>query len=137
MSTEPPIVIANTPDGALSDLATLATWDAVETRDRVRIREVSAQEVAEAAIARAEKARHLGAVVEPMYERARSAARNGRQRGSPGGCAHVRQRPGPDSRRSHRLGLAGVGPLRFTQDRPVRQSLRGDRRRDAGQERHP
>jgi len=77
MSTEPPIVIANMPDGALSALTTLATWDAVETRDRVRKREVSAQEVAEAAIARAEEARHLGAVVEPMYERARSAAGTG------------------------------------------------------------
>src|SRR5258708_23143890 len=58
-----------------SDLATLATWDAVETRDRIRKKEVSPLEVAEAAIARAEEARRLGALVAPVYERARERAR--------------------------------------------------------------
>jgi amidase len=57
------------------DLAALATWDAIETRDRIRKKEVSALEVADAAIARAEEARHLGAVVEPIYERGRQRAR--------------------------------------------------------------
>jgi hypothetical protein len=55
-------------------IRTLAAWDAVETRDRIRKSQVSAQEVVEAAIAHAEEVRHLGAVVERMYERARANA---------------------------------------------------------------
>jgi amidase len=51
-------------------LEALANWDAVETRDRIRKKEVSAEEVIRAAIVRAEEARHLGAVFEPTYERA-------------------------------------------------------------------
>lgn len=50
----------------------LATWDAVETRERIRRKEVTTQEVLEAAIARSERARHLGAVFEYTYERARA-----------------------------------------------------------------
>src|SRR5579859_5346481 len=54
--------------------AELAGWDAVETRDHIRAKDVSVQEVVEAAIARAEAAADLGAVVTPLYERARTAA---------------------------------------------------------------
>jgi amidase len=57
-----------------SDRTTLASWDAVETRDRIRKKDVSAQEVLEAAIARAEQARHLGAVLTTSYDRARASA---------------------------------------------------------------
>jgi amidase len=59
------------------DRSKLATWDAVETRDRVLARDVSAEEVALAAIARAEEVRHLGAIVVTTYERARERARRG------------------------------------------------------------
>src|SRR5580704_9239076 len=59
-----------------SELSALAAWDAVETRDRIRKKDVSAEEVLEAAIARAEEARPLGAVFEPTYERARAGAAN-------------------------------------------------------------
>lgn len=48
----------------------LADWDAVETAERIRKGDVSAREVVEAAIARAEQAEHLGAIVEGTYERA-------------------------------------------------------------------
>ena len=41
----------------------LGSWDAVETAERIRSREVSAKEVVEAAIVRAEASAHLGAVV--------------------------------------------------------------------------
>ena len=62
-----------------SDRNALAAWDAVETRDRIRSKDVSAAEVLEAAIARSEEARHLGAVFETTYDRAResTAARDG------------------------------------------------------------
>jgi amidase len=56
-----------------ADVATMGAWDAVETRDRIRKKEVSIQEVLEAAIARAEEAQHLGAVFEPTYARARAS----------------------------------------------------------------
>lgn len=52
----------------------LADWDAVETSERVKRREVSAAEVVEAAITRARDAAHLGAIVTPTFERAREAA---------------------------------------------------------------
>jgi amidase len=60
---------------SMSAPSELAAWDAVETRNRVRRRDVSVEEVVRAAIARAEDARPLGAVVEPTYERARIQAR--------------------------------------------------------------
>jgi amidase len=53
------------------DRATLAGWDAVETASRIRSKEITADEVVEAAIERAEKAHDLGGVVEPCYSRAR------------------------------------------------------------------
>jgi amidase len=53
---------------------TLGAWDAVETGDRIRKKEVSVREVLEAAVARAEAAQHLGAVFEPTYDRARELA---------------------------------------------------------------
>jgi amidase len=56
-----------------SEVTTLAAWDAVETSDRIRKKEVSIQEILEAAIARAEEAQHLGAVFEPTYARARTS----------------------------------------------------------------
>lgn len=59
-----------------SDLPTLAAWDAIETCARIRRKDVSAQEVVEAAIARAEEARHLGAVFENTFERARAGVAN-------------------------------------------------------------
>lgn len=51
-----------------------AEWDAVETRDRLRRGEVSAAEVLEAAVVRAQAAQPLGAVVTPTFERARARA---------------------------------------------------------------
>ncbi len=59
---------------ASSDLATMAAWDAVETRDRLHTKDVSAHEVLEGAIARSEDAQHLGAVFERTYDRARAKA---------------------------------------------------------------
>jgi Asp-tRNA(Asn)/Glu-tRNA(Gln) amidotransferase A subunit family amidase len=47
-------------------------WDAVEIRDRTRKKDVAAHEILEAAIARADEARHLGAVFTPTYDRART-----------------------------------------------------------------
>ncbi|HWW86550.1 MAG TPA: hypothetical protein VNZ26_23310 [Vicinamibacterales bacterium] len=69
-----------------ADFATMAAWDAVETSDRIRKKEVSLQDVLEAAVGRAEEAQHLGAVFEPAYARARtsvgsSIGRRGRGRG--------------------------------------------------------
>ncbi|MBL8911374.1 MAG: amidase [Archangium sp.] len=51
------------------------TWDAVETAERLRRREVSAVEVVDAAIARAEKLENLGALVTRSFERAREHAK--------------------------------------------------------------
>ena len=53
------------------DLSTFAKWDAIETRDRIRAGSVTIDEVLEAAIARAEAAKHLGAIVATTYDRAR------------------------------------------------------------------
>src|SRR5215208_3677161 len=58
-----------------SERAALASWDAVETATRVRNKDVTAAEVVDAAIARAEEAAHLGAIVTESYERARARAR--------------------------------------------------------------
>lgn len=55
----------------------LARWDAMETADRVRRREVSAAEVVEAAIVRAERARPLNAIVTATFDRARAEAGRG------------------------------------------------------------
>jgi amidase len=52
----------------------LRSWDAVETAERLRRREVSPREVVAAAIARAERASHLGAVVTATPERALAEA---------------------------------------------------------------
>jgi len=51
---------------------TMASWDAVETADRIRRGDVTAGEVLEAAIARAEAAAQLGAVVVASFDRARA-----------------------------------------------------------------
>jgi len=51
-----------------------AELDAVETALRIKRREVSAREVVDAAIARAEKASHLGAIVTDTFEQARRQA---------------------------------------------------------------
>ncbi|MEO7111139.1 MAG: amidase [Polyangiaceae bacterium] len=53
------------------DLTSLAEWDAVETRERIRTGSVSTDEVLEAAITRAEASQHLGAIVASTYDRAR------------------------------------------------------------------
>jgi amidase len=70
-----------------SDRAALAGWDAVETAQRVQKKDVTVEEVLDAAISRAEDARGLGAVVEASYERARtlpsSLAREGALWGVP------------------------------------------------------
>jgi amidase len=50
--------------------AELADWDAVETAARIRRGDVSAREVVEAAILRAEQAKDLGAIVETTFEQA-------------------------------------------------------------------
>src|SRR4051812_48018522 len=54
----------------------LGTWDATETAARIRKKDVSATEVIEAAIARAEAASALGAIVVDTFERARAASRS-------------------------------------------------------------
>jgi amidase len=58
-----------------ADLDPLAQWDATETARRIRAREVSALEVIDAAIARAERAAPLGAIVTATFELARDAVR--------------------------------------------------------------
>ncbi|MFT3709668.1 MAG: amidase family protein [Archangium sp.] len=50
-------------------------WDAVETADQIRRKQVSVLEVVDAAIARAEKLDGLGALVTKSYERAREHAK--------------------------------------------------------------
>src|SRR5579871_3247176 len=60
-----------------------ASWDAVETAQRIRAREVSAREVIDAAIARAEAASPLGAVVTTTFEQARNAKPTGPMAGVP------------------------------------------------------
>ena len=57
----------------LADETTLRDWDATETAAAIRRKDVSASEVLEAAIARAERAALLGAIVTPTFDRARSA----------------------------------------------------------------
>jgi len=52
----------------------LGSWDAVETAERVRAGDVSAREVIDAAIARAEAAADLNAVVTAAFDRARRLA---------------------------------------------------------------
>ncbi len=52
----------------------LAAWDAVETAERIAKKEVTALEVVEAAIARANDVSHLNAVVTPTHDLARAAA---------------------------------------------------------------
>ncbi|MGZ3456152.1 MAG: amidase [Polyangiales bacterium] len=52
----------------------LSTWDAVETAERIRRREVSAREVIEAALRRADDMQSLNAIVTPTKDRAREAA---------------------------------------------------------------
>jgi amidase len=52
----------------------MQSWDAVETAERIRTKEVSPTEVIEAAIARAERAGELGAIVTPTFTRARERA---------------------------------------------------------------
>lgn len=56
------------------DDTTFASWDAVETAKRIRAREVTAREVTEAALRRANEAAHLGAIVVSTPERARGSA---------------------------------------------------------------
>lgn len=68
-----------------SDVAELGAWDAVETAARIRAKDVSAAEVVEAAIRRAEEAAPLCAVVAEQYERAAARAR----RQGPGPLAGV------------------------------------------------
>ncbi|MFO0683714.1 MAG: amidase [Sandaracinus sp.] len=58
----------------MADPWELASWDATETAERIARRDVSAIEVVEAALARAEDARVLNAIVTPMAERARRLA---------------------------------------------------------------
>ncbi len=57
-----------------ADAWSLAEWDAVETVARLRRREVSAVEVIDAAILRAESAGALNAIVTPTFARARAKA---------------------------------------------------------------
>jgi amidase len=52
---------------------TIERWDAVETAERIRRGEVKPSEVLEAAIARAEAAAPLGAIVTSSFDRARAA----------------------------------------------------------------
>jgi amidase len=68
-----------------SDVVELGAWDAVETAARVRAKDVSAAEVIEAAITRAQEAAPLRAVVAEQYERALQRA----QQQGPGPLAGV------------------------------------------------
>ncbi len=52
----------------------LAKWDAVETAERIARRDVTAREVVEAAIARAEERGALNAIVTPTFDDARARA---------------------------------------------------------------
>jgi len=52
----------------------LESWDAVETAERLRNRDVSVKEVTEAAIARAEKKKDLGGLITRTFERALGVA---------------------------------------------------------------
>ena len=78
----------------------LAHWDAVETAERIRRREVSRSEVLEAAIARAEEAAPLGAVVTPSFEHARKvvAKRRGPLAGVPTFIKDLSQMQGVQTR---------------------------------------
>ncbi|MGH7337346.1 MAG: amidase family protein, partial [Myxococcota bacterium] len=53
-------------------IAAMRSWDAVETAERIRRGQVTAAEVLDAAIARAEAAADLGAIVATSFERARA-----------------------------------------------------------------
>jgi amidase len=57
--------------GAMPDATALGSMDAVETAERVARKELSVGEVVEAAISRAERAAHLGAIVCDTFARAR------------------------------------------------------------------
>jgi amidase len=65
--------------------APMESWDAVETVTRIRKGEVSALEVLEATIQRAEAAGALNAIVTDTFERARVRAKNGALEGAFGG----------------------------------------------------
>jgi amidase len=60
-----------------------ADWDAVETAERIRKREVSVREVTDAAIVRAEGASKLGAIVTPTFDVARGETPSGPLAGVP------------------------------------------------------
>jgi amidase len=60
-----------------------AEWDAVETATRIRAKAVSRREVIDAAIARAERAAVLGAIVTPTFDTARAANPSGPFAGVP------------------------------------------------------
>ena len=62
--------------GTTRDRWELAAWDAVETADRIRRADVSAFEVVEAAIARAEDQKALNAIVTATSDRARATAKS-------------------------------------------------------------
>jgi amidase len=113
----------------------LGTWDAVETAARIRRREVSRWEVAEAALARAEARSELASVVTLCAERARARAEAGAGAGLGGplggvptfikdlaqlegiettwgsGAAtgHVSKKSDPIVRRIERLGMTVLG----------------------------
>ena len=72
-----------TPQASPPPSDTLGGWDAVETDERLRRAEVSPTEVLEAAIARAEAAVALGAVVTATYDDARAARPEGPLAGVP------------------------------------------------------
>ncbi|MGH7328979.1 MAG: amidase family protein, partial [Polyangiaceae bacterium] len=61
---------------SLADAKAFGRWDAVETRERIQKKEVSREDVVEAAIARAEAAQSLGAIVTTTFDRAREKVRD-------------------------------------------------------------
>lgn len=106
-----------------------ASWDGVETAARIGSGDVRAIEVLEAAIERAQAARHLGAIVTDTFERARRelGSREGPLRGVPtlikdlaqvrgvptgwgmAGSAFVSRRSDPFVERFEATGVASIG----------------------------
>ena len=83
-SSDPPALcrVARRGNPIRATIAPMESWDAVETVARIRKGEVSALEVLEATIQRAEAAGALNAIVTDTFERARARAKNGALEGA-------------------------------------------------------
>jgi amidase len=112
---------------------TIAQWDAVETAERIRRGEVKPGEVIEAAIARAEAAADLGAIVTSVFDlaRERAAPPAGVFAGVPTFVKDLSQIRGV----AHGLGLRLLGDFISPRSDPFVKSFARTRRGDARQER--